>query len=263
MGRDPTRTAWRQAHELPVLELDHHREEVAEVDRVDLHDLLVVHRRVDDVDPRVGLAEGHRPLPRGVELLPGGHREAVVVEARGLHGIVLGDEVDELLPVDAREHQPMAVLGHHRQLVEAEHLLEVPAQVGPTGLVELVGGHAHRHVVHLGDAPGIEGVSGHQLSFGSPASAGHDHRLAGDAPGGQALHRLGQAVEGHVVGVDQEVGGQPSRGEQLEGPLEAVGVVDERPAHLELVQQHPVRVEAWAARCRRPPSRAGRPGAAG
>ena len=86
--------------------------------------------------------------------------------------------------------------------------LEVPTEVGAAGLVEQVGGHAHRHVVEPGCRRDRRGVRPSALLrvAGQP---GHDHRLAGDAAGGQAVQRLGHAVERHVVGFDQQVGGQP------------------------------------------------------
>ena len=58
-----------------------------------------------------------------------------------------------------------------------------------------------------------------------------------------ARHRLAERSSGTSTGSISRSVGSASRGEQLERPLEAVGVVDERPAHLELVEEHAVRVE--------------------
>ena len=61
-------------------------------------------------------------VARRHQLVESAHREAEMVHARAAHGVVLGDEEDELVPVHARQDQALAVEGHHRHLVEAEDL---------------------------------------------------------------------------------------------------------------------------------------------
>ena len=53
----------RSRRELPPLHLAHHREQVLDVDRVDLDHLLVVDVHVDEVDPIVVFAGRRRPGP--------------------------------------------------------------------------------------------------------------------------------------------------------------------------------------------------------
>ena len=82
-----------------------------------------------------------------VELRLRADRQAEVVEARAGHRRVVGDEEHELLDVVHLEHLAVAILGQHRQVVEAEHVAEeVGAQLAVL-LVELVGREAHRDVV--------------------------------------------------------------------------------------------------------------------
>ena len=59
----------------------------------------------------------------------------------------------------------------------------------------------------------------------------------------QADQGGGQAVEGDVLRLDQQVGREAVGGQQLQGPLESACVVDERSDHVELVQDEAVRVE--------------------
>ncbi len=149
--------------EVPPLDLDHHRQEVADVDRRDREHAVVVDVLVDDVDARVLRLEGLGPGPEAVELLLGPHREPVVVQARARHRrFIARDEEDELLDRVRAEDQPAPVLGHRRQLLEPEHLAVERDEVGPALLVEQIGGDAHRHVVE----PGRTGGDG---SHGAPA----------------------------------------------------------------------------------------------
>src|SRR5215218_641207 len=53
----------RVSHVLPVLDLEHHREQEPGVEGVDLHDLPVVDRRSDEVHPLVAILERRGPLP--------------------------------------------------------------------------------------------------------------------------------------------------------------------------------------------------------
>ena len=55
--------------------------------------------------------------------------------------------------------------------------------------------------------------------------------------------RVEEPVEGDVVGLDEQIGGELGAGEELEGPLESVGVVDEGAGHHQLVEQDAVGVE--------------------
>src|ERR1700689_1166618 len=67
--------------ELPVLELDRHGQEVADIDRVDLDHLLVVHMQVDELHAVIGLAEGLSAFLHAAQLLERADGEAVVVHA--------------------------------------------------------------------------------------------------------------------------------------------------------------------------------------
>jgi hypothetical protein len=121
---------------------------------VDLDHLLVVHVQVDELEAVVGLAEGLGPLLNALQLLQRAHGQAEVVHAGALHGLVLGDEEDELVPVHAAQDQPAPVLGHGRHLLEAEHLVEEAADVGPAVLAQEVGRQRHGHVVEARIAEG-------------------------------------------------------------------------------------------------------------
>ena len=52
--------------------------------------------------------------------------------------------------------------------------------------------------------------------------------LAAICAAGEAVHRIERARQRHVDGIDQLVQRQPARRQQLERPLEPVGVVTER-----------------------------------
>ena len=77
---------------------------------------------VDDVDPLVLLLVALGPLEEGVELFHGGDTHAEVVEARGPHRLVIGDEEDELVDPVGHQDQPLAVDRLGRQLLPAEDL---------------------------------------------------------------------------------------------------------------------------------------------
>ena len=74
-------------------------------------------------------------------------------------------------------------------LVEAQHLVEEPADVGAAVRVEEVGRQRHGDVVEARVARRVVGV-GHQAR-----TSGDHHHLAGDAAVGQALEGVGDAVE--------------------------------------------------------------------
>ena len=84
-----------------------------------------------------------------------------MVHPRTRHGLVVGDQEDELVPVDAAQHQAVPVDGHGRQLVEPEDLVEEPGERVAVLALEQVGGHAHGHVVEAGVARRVQGM-GHR-----------------------------------------------------------------------------------------------------
>src|SRR6202453_3331680 len=145
----------------PVLELDRHGQEVGDIDRVDLDHTLVVHVQVDELHAVVGLTEGLSAFLHAAQLVERADGEAVVVHTGALHRVVLGDEEDELIPVDAAHDEPAPVLGHHFHFGEAEHLVEEAAHVGPVRGIEQVGRQRHRHVVEARIAGWVEGM-GHE-----------------------------------------------------------------------------------------------------
>src|SRR5580692_4614525 len=121
---------------LPILHLARHREDVADVDGVDLHHALIVHVQVDQFQAVVLLPERLGARLDALQVVERVDREAIVIHARALHGIVLGDEEDELVPVHTTEDQPAAILGHDRHFLEAEHLFEEGADVRTAFLAE-------------------------------------------------------------------------------------------------------------------------------
>ena len=52
-----------------------------------------------------------------------------MIQSRASHRVVLGDEEDELVPVDAAEDQAVPVLGHHVELVEPEHVIQAAEEL--------------------------------------------------------------------------------------------------------------------------------------
>src|SRR3984957_17924733 len=154
---------------LPVLELDRHGQEVAHVDGVDLDHFLIVHVQVDELHAVVFLAEGLRSLLNAAQLVQAPDGEAVVVHAGALHRVVLGDQEDELVPVDTTHDEAATVLGHHLHFGEAQHLVEEAAHVGPVGGVEEVRRQRHRHMVEARIARGIVGMRHEGTTMTFPA----------------------------------------------------------------------------------------------
>ena len=132
---------------------------------------MVVDLLVDDVDPVVALLPLAGAGQDVVELGFGPNRQAEVIEPRALHraAVVLGDQEHELLDVVHLEDLALLVDRHHRQVVEAEHVLvEVGAQLAVL-FVEILGGQAHRHMIEARLAR-REGRAGHRHAPCSRAS---------------------------------------------------------------------------------------------
>src|SRR5579863_5559194 len=139
------------------------------MDGVDLDRPLVVDFEVDEVDTGVLVPELHGAVARRHQIVEGPDRETEVVHARTAHGVVLGDEEDELVPVHARQDQSLAVEGHRRHLVEAEHLSPEATDVGPVGLVEKVTGDADRDMVEVRITRGVIGMCHQSPSTARPS----------------------------------------------------------------------------------------------
>ena len=94
-----------------------------------------------------------------------------MVQAGAFHRVVLGDEKDELIPVDAAEDHAATVLGHGRHLFEAEHFVEERADLVPAGLAE--------QISMLPETEGIKPAIDCVLTFG----AGHFYISQSDKGG--------------------------------------------------------------------------------
>ena len=86
---------------------------------------------------------------------------------------------------------------------------------------------------------------GRNDSLAHARTSRHDERLAGELARAEPPHRRADRVEGHVVGLDQQVERQPARRDEIERGVEAVVVVVVRAEQRQLEDDHPVVVDAW------------------
>src|SRR2546430_7345461 len=133
--------------EVPPLDLDHHRQQVPNVEARDREHAVVGDLAIDDVDPVVTSVERLGPAEHVVELLLGLDRETEVVEPRARHGRIVGDEEHELLVGVRRQDQLLAFDGLGGQLLPAEDLVVEAHEVAPAVLAEQLRRDAHGHVV--------------------------------------------------------------------------------------------------------------------
>src|SRR5665213_1324763 len=155
------RRSMASCRELPPLHLAHHRQDVLDVDGVDLDDVLIVHVEIDQVHAVVVPAKRFGPVLDPLQLLPRSHGEAEMVHARAAHRIVISDEEYELVPVHARQNEAPAILGHDLDLVEPEDLAPESADILTASFTEQVGGHAHGHMVETRVAGRVVGMRHH------------------------------------------------------------------------------------------------------
>src|SRR4029453_1724648 len=97
-----------------ALHLDREGQQVAHVEAVELHHLVVLGGAVDDLDPRIARAGGLRTLEDRVERGGRRHRDAEVLQAPAAHRLRGRVQEHELLVAVAAQHQPLAVDGHGR-----------------------------------------------------------------------------------------------------------------------------------------------------
>src|SRR6266550_3342698 len=133
--------------EVPPLDLDHHRQEVPNVEARDREHAVVGDLPLDDVDAVIARPERLGPAEHVVELLLGLDRETEVVEPRARHGRIVGDEEHELLVGVRRQDQLLAFDGLGGQLLPAEDLVIEAHEVAPAVLAEQLRRDAHGHVV--------------------------------------------------------------------------------------------------------------------
>ena len=182
------------------------------------------------------LPEGLGPLLDAPQLVERADGEAVVVHAGAPHRVVLGDEEDELVPVDAAQDEPAPVLGHDLHLVKPSTSSKKRHTSARLVASRRSAGSDMATWLKRGLPARVEGVR-HQADLGTTMT------LPAMRPAARSSSASPMPSSGDVVGIDQQVGREAVGRQQLERPLEAALVVDERPGHGQLVEDHAVDVE--------------------